>query len=404
MRRPLLGVAGAVALVAALLFGPSSVAVAQLLVPDDYPVLQDAIDAASPGDVILIDGGTHGPVVIDKALTLVGTLGVKPMLTTLTAPIVAFTDQVPPVTLSGPGVGRVTLTHLVITGVTSELAAFTDNVPAIVGDGFDELFVLHCDVEAPRWEDSLDSAQAYPGIDVDIPYTLVGDSTVIGGAPHSDVAFFIPFPFPTAGAAVRSTGDVAVFDSTLRGGRGFSGTWDVDAFGAPPTCAELDAGYGGVAVQTTGDLFVARSQLEAGEGAKFFAEQDDFGPWLVCQQGHGPVLAVSGVVHDLNTSLLMANGPLSPGHDFKLVWDADAPNSVLVHSLQPQVPLVLGAKGLLFANPASLQFINAPGSGVQFLSVAVPAVPGLEGVTAVIQRYSVSEGLSAPVFAGYVRN
>jgi nitrous oxidase accessory protein len=42
-------------------------------VPDDHATIQDAIDASEPGDTIIVEGGFHGPVIIDvEGLTLVG--------------------------------------------------------------------------------------------------------------------------------------------------------------------------------------------------------------------------------------------------------------------------------------------------------------------------------------------
>lgn len=403
MRRFLPSLAGAGAVAAALLFGPTSFAAAQISVPGDFGDLQDAIDAASPGEVIVIDGGTHGPIVIDKPLTLVGALGKPTTLTTWVLPNPPH--QAPCVELAGPGSGRVTITNCVLEGTTYG-GSFSKNAPAIEGGGFDELHVVHCFVEAPRWIEVTGGAAPEPGIEVDVAFTLIADSTVIGGFPDEYPAGTFPFPFPVGGSGIVSTGDVAVFDSQVRGGAGLSATWNVDERGAPPAiCTVYGVGYGGLAVETEGALMVARSDLRPGEGGSFTAEQEDFGEWFVCQQGDGPVLAVDGAVHDFEgSSFLVSSGPLIPNQTFSLLWAADAPDSLLVLGVQPQAPLPVGTKGLLFADATSLQLFPAPGTGVQVFSASVPAVPGAEGLTAVIQRYSVSEGLSAPVFAAYLGN
>ena len=86
-------------------------AAAQITVPGDFPDPQSAVDAASPGDVIVIQGGTWTPAQfgskdpalrIDKAITLVG----DPPPTF--EPIVSgFGQQPPTILLEGPGSGRV---------------------------------------------------------------------------------------------------------------------------------------------------------------------------------------------------------------------------------------------------------------------------------------------------------
>ena len=43
-----------------------------ITVPDDYPSIQGAIDAANAGDTIYVRNGSYGPVIVNKAVALVG--------------------------------------------------------------------------------------------------------------------------------------------------------------------------------------------------------------------------------------------------------------------------------------------------------------------------------------------
>ena len=95
----------------------ATASLAQVTVPGDFATLQAAIDAASPGDVILVDGGDHHTTVIDKPLTIVGTPN-RPFLRTPAANEVPANEetQPPAVSLDGPGAGRVTLVNVGVGG------------------------------------------------------------------------------------------------------------------------------------------------------------------------------------------------------------------------------------------------------------------------------------------------
>ena len=70
------------ALVVGFLLSSGSAYAGQIHVPADFASLQVAIDNAVVGDVIIVDGGTHGPLVIDKALTIVGVDSNPPFIRT----------------------------------------------------------------------------------------------------------------------------------------------------------------------------------------------------------------------------------------------------------------------------------------------------------------------------------
>ena len=110
------------------------------------------------GDVIIVDGGTHGPLVIDKALTIVGVDSNPPFIRN------ALPGAVPPfspVHLAGPGSGVVTLSKMVIGG-TVDGAFFSLPHQGISGGGFDELRITHSQVDAPFWSNFTGIARRWP--------------------------------------------------------------------------------------------------------------------------------------------------------------------------------------------------------------------------------------------------
>ena len=56
----------------AFLFGVRSVKGITIIVPDDYPTIQGAVNAAFENDIIFVRNGTYGAVVVVKALSLIG--------------------------------------------------------------------------------------------------------------------------------------------------------------------------------------------------------------------------------------------------------------------------------------------------------------------------------------------
>jgi parallel beta-helix repeat protein len=50
---------------------------AEIIVPDDYPTIQEAVNAASPGDIIYVYGPDYYPetVIVDKSVSLIGIFG-----------------------------------------------------------------------------------------------------------------------------------------------------------------------------------------------------------------------------------------------------------------------------------------------------------------------------------------
>lgn len=371
---------------------------AQLRVPQDFATIQDAIDGAVTGEVILVTGGEHGPFVIDKPLTIIGSDSARPLLrpyNTMEFQSLPAPSYDPPVTLAGTGSGTVTLAGLDIGG---ELWwEYQTSAPAIGGGGFDELRVLHCNVKAPTWP-TLGNPFSSAAVDVDVAQLLVRDSVVVGGKAGFNGGW-ISFDVPVGGAGIRSTGDVQLFDSAVRGGEGFDVTFFDPTSSGPASCDQLSNGDGGVGIVTPGTLHVATSLIEGGPGADVHVD-DDVTVNFLCTRPDGELIDVGQSVSMDDD--LTGSGPLVPDTHWTLhSISPSATGGLLMISAQP-IPPVASAAGLLYMQPG--QFTLAPiGLSAVDVTFAIRDEPALYGATVVVQRYDFAQGsLSRPVHATLV--
>jgi len=358
-----------------------------LHVPAQFALLQDAIAAAAPGDVILIEGGTHEDVVIDKPLHLAGHATDRPLFTPLEWDGSLPFDTTPAVTLAGPGQGAVTLSAIDFGGSTGSVFA-TQNTPAIEGGGFGELRLLHCDIQAPTWVDPQpgDVRDPISAVDVDVSWLLIEDS-VVRGTNGFVLTTWSGDELRAGEPAVASTGDVCVVDSDVLG---------TDGLISPLLTLGLDCsaagGNGGAGVETPGTLYQADSLIAGGAGAMAFLASDGT---LVCDQPDGPAAQVGALVDDLG-SALTSSGPAVNGSTWSLTFEADDSFLVVSPALDQPQPLSVG---LLFMDPTLLRLIPVAGSGRVRFDVGVVAGHGSVGLPIAVQAYSATLGLSRPVFA-----
>ena len=375
-----------------LLLAPSGLA-DQIDVPGDYAVLQDAVDAASPGDVIVVDGGEHPSIVVDKELSIVGVAGNPPFLHVDFG--VGPLGQDPAVTLDGPGSGRVVLSGVEVGGTAGGVV--NGAADPIAGGGFDELWILHSTVTATEWVNPTGAGFAARAVSVDVGHVLVEDSTIRGGAPISDSVWTDAFVY-SGGAAISTTGDVSCFDSIVVGGDGltaymFTGIFD------PGGCQNLFGGLGGRAVVTPGTLWHANTIFAAGEGATISVNGSS-GPEYVCNLPSGPALGVGAAI-TFGSLMLPPAGGLGPGDTLTLQWISPDTASQLVFSVVPTAPVRVGTAGWLYMDPEFLVIIPVPGAGVVTLPVAT-SDPVLTGFPLAFQIYTSAVGLSRPVFATFL--
>ncbi len=233
----------------------ASLCTAQLVVDPNgggtHTSLQAAIDAAAPGDLIDVRGGTYMEIVIDKPLRILAEPRAKvvqvefPPLQVPQEVAVTVNVQSGDVVLSGFDVG--------IPGISFEWP--TTPVQATLGSG--SLLLVDCTVVSSTLGSRLvhHSLRGVPAITADGRLTLVR-STV--SAANSG---FGPEQGQDGPAGIRSTGDVLCVTSSVSGGNA-TGYQDPSALYTFPPCPSgrtWDSGSPGTTAGIGGPAVVART-------------------------------------------------------------------------------------------------------------------------------------------------
>ncbi len=363
----------------------------QILVPTDFADLQAAIDAASPGDVIVIDGGTHGPVTVDKAITLAGVAGNRPFIRT---PDPGDPQLGAAILLAGPGSGTAVISTLDIDG---EIAGNIFGSPndGIAGGGFDLVIVERCDVAAPEWVFPTGIGDGGHGIDVG-GLLAVHESTVTGGSGVDDFSGLFGLFSPKAGAGIVGN-DVHLVNSTVTGGAGLVEQYgDTLLCSIPNLCDQLSGGEGGTGI-VADTLYRQGSLVMGGAGSLYTCSLTG----AACALPDGEDVDV-GSVTTTPFSFLSAPSPLVVGGSWNLTFFASAlsPTYPLVISPQPRAPVTL-FEGQLWMNPAAflVKFIPETFTGGFTVNFAIPNDTSLAGITIVAQVLDPGSELTNPVFA-----
>ncbi len=371
----------------------SALCAGEIHVPGDFPNVQSTIDAASPGDTILVHLSTTGPLVIDKPLTIVG----DPLLSLFDGwPLfggncLAGTWQ-NPVTLAGSGSGTVILVNVV-----REASGVFDcfQQPAvIVGGGFSELHILDSKIHAP---DSGISGSGFgsPAIDVDVPLLLVVNSDVKGGNDDVDacVSPFSTVPVLGHAGIKNPQGAVVVLDSKVEGGNGGFACFTWPDCHVPSTVLGLGVGGTGVVAQ---DLFTANSTVAGGDGSTLLVDIGG-GNLVACNEYPDGADAEVGQLVPLS-GFLEGSSIMPIGAPYDLTYAASGPLAALFVALAPSVPYLTAGAGWAFLDPSSLQSLGlVPVGGPHTLTFSIPFEPLLVGLEPAFQLLDVGPGLSRPV-------
>ena len=347
----------------------------RLDVPGDFADLQAALDAAQAGDVILVHGGTWGPITVREPVTILG----EPR-PTIEGEGKGFVYR-SPIRLEGSGQGVVVLANVRVDGVANGLVQSSIE-PGISGGGFQELALYDSRIDAPRWSLLSGLGVGAPAIGVTVPFVLVERCTVVGGRTDTDTTQL------TSGVdgapAIVAPGVVVVLDSLVRGGA--AGVYchpSTDCGGSCP------GGAGGAGVVAAA-LYRAESTIEGGAGALW---KDPLG-LPCCQYQDGPATRV-GLEVELPGGLA-ATGSFVIGASFALSWSTPGTSITLLVADGPRQPFALGS-GLFFLDEASVASLgDFPSPGV--VSIEVPTEVGLIGRSFGFQALDRSAGLTRPLF------
>jgi hypothetical protein len=154
---------------------------------DDPGDFQTWIDRAVPGSVLRVPGRTWEPVVIDKPLTLIGDPGAG----FWSGDYLYDPGHRPPITLAGPGSGKVTLVNIGVGGQANG-DALSVAPGGIVGGGFEALELFQCYIEAPVYWRVHQRCVGGPGVSVSVEHVLVVESTVAASWGRDDFCGFGP--------------------------------------------------------------------------------------------------------------------------------------------------------------------------------------------------------------------
>ncbi len=370
-----------------LLLGLSSPATAGIIVvPADQPTLQAAINAASPGETILIQTSVDqhigvGLLTVDKPLIIIG----DPVCNILV-------DYLHPggVSLQGPGSGELTLVNTTIGYVHGD----SNGAPLVFGGGFDTVRLVGCSIRHDNLFPTGALTLVYPAVDLlAVPLVVIVDSELLGGPAGTDSCQPTGSTFNIGQPGLQAPqASVFVTNSTISGGRG--GT-------SQTTSAPCDLpswrGKGGDGI-VAAEAHVWDSTIAGGAGADWYSYHSgvcDFGSLVACgSQPDGQPLVITGATVVGGSRLQQSSAEIDLGSTWSLSWDGSTPGLapdlsgcsgsclgyLYMAFAAPAQPLSLGA-GYVYLDPgqAFLYGVFPPAASSQ-LDFQVPLVTSLIGL------------------------
>jgi hypothetical protein len=361
-----IAIARTAVLISALLHaGP--VLAATITVPGDYPDVQTAIDNASPGDTIVVQGGSWETITIDKALAIIG----DPAPTFLGSQSGTGLEGQSPITLAGPGSGRVSLENVIVGGNIPPLS-YNDGAAGVSGGGFAALYVYDSTIEAPFL-----SLPAYvpsfgsPGIETTVPLVWIERSSVTASRQWPTDAPCTPNPAPTAPGLDAPGSTAVILDSTVTGGSFFMAL-TVCGSTCPPTCPPQGGGGPGVACNI---LYESNSSLVGGSGADWYTGT---GHVYCCTAANGdPFVAAARIL--MPSDLGPLTGGQKVGQTLDLSWSTPGSSIALYLAFsKPVLPTPHPSGGYVFFG-SHIHYLGVLPSPLS-IGLNVPPSPLLVGI------------------------
>ena len=350
-------------------------------VPGDFSTAQAAIDAAAPGDTIVLHDGIHAGLVIDKPLQLMG----EPAASIIGGDVGG--QFVSPIGLAGPGSGTVVLSRLAIGGEING-AVYGFNPPGVSGTGFDELLVYDSVVEGPEYYWLTGLGRGSPAIEVTVPFVLVERCMAFGSRTDTDS----PIPSaPDGCAGIDVTGTLVLLDSMVRGGD--SGWYCYPSNTCPPGCTSSLGGAGGIGVVST-EFYHANSTISGGTGAPWYCESLPFVCDVYCCD------AADGVPFSTGTEIALAgdlsgSGPMRMGAPYTLTWSTPGPVAMLYMSLGISAPWTYAGEYVFLDQSTLFNWGVMPSPGA--LTATIPSNLAFLGYPVAFQLLDPTSGTTRPV-------